>query len=643
MRDLNARTVGEALQAIPSLAQRQNYQGYEAFTIRGLYVDNENGYQIDGLRTRNTLQFDPALFERVEVLKGPASLLYGSMEPGGVINFISLQPTLDPFASTGLEYGTYNDVRATFDGSYRLDNGIGVRLPVAARRYDTFRDDVDDNRSLGLLPSIDVPLGERTSARLVLGYFDQEVVDDTILIPLVDGEPADIDKSTFLGIPDAKQENRLFQSILSVDHEIRDGLSLRNSLSFLRTSADQDTVTNVLGVNPDGETIDPFRVKGNEHYYSLQNRVELQITGSLVGMEHRGLIGVDVSRVTQDQSNDGALLVTENIFDPANDPTVAVPDFGFQDYDQDWRTDALGIYGQDQITLLRDMPGVHRLIAVAGGRWDGYRQRTENSGLLFGSRPPDQNTDKSQFSPRLGLVWMPHEQVSLYGSWSRSFAPQFASTLATTPPDPQEAEQFEVGVKVEPLERAQVTFSLFDITKDNVPGPSLDGVTTELIGKERSRGLEIDFSGELLPGWQVFGGYAYVKATIDENNDGTEGNDLFNAPRHRFTLWSGYTQPGGPLEGLGGGAGVFYTGDSYADNTNDVKLSSFTLVDAALWYRPTPSLLQCRAGISGRRQESLRRGLLSRRQWFQQRRAGRAPDFLCQPAADLLSRSCAPR
>ena len=588
VRDLNAQTAGGALQAIPSLAQRQNYQGYEAFTIRGLFVDNETGYQIDGMRTRNVLQFDPALFERIEVLKGPASLLYGSMEPGGVINFVTLRPTAEPFVSGGFEVGTYDDLRATLDGSYRFANGVAVRLPVAARRYDTFRDHVDDNKSLGLLPTVEVPLGERTSARLTVGYFDQALVDDTILIPLVDGEPADIAKDTFLGIPDATQQDSLLQTLAQVDHAFTDGLTWRNTFSFFRTESNQDTVANVFGVDANGETFSPLRVKGDSDVNSFQHQSELFARARFLGMRHEGLLGVDLQRNVNDETNNGDLLVSENIFDPRNDPTVAIPDFVFDDLKSEWTTDSLGVYGQDQITLLENRTAIHRLIAVVGGRWDAFRQRTDTTGEFFGSPPADDSDiDKSKFSPRLGLVWMPVERLSLYGSWSRSFAPQFIGNLATTPPDPQEAEQFEVGVKVEPLERAQVTLSLFDITKENVPGPSLNGVTTELIGKERSRGFEVDFSGELLPGWQVFGGYAYTNATIDENTDGTEGNDLFNAPRHRFTLWSGYTQPTGPMEGLGGGAGVFYTGDSYADNANDVKLDAFTLVDAALWHRPS--------------------------------------------------------
>jgi catecholate siderophore receptor len=175
-RDLNAQTPGDVLRAIPSVAQRQNFQGAEAFTIRGFFVDGDNGYQIDGLRTRNILQLDPALFERVEVLKGPASLLYGTVEPGGVVNFVSPRPTADSFASGGVEVGSYDDVRGTLDGSYRFASGVGVRLPVAARRFDSFRDDVDDNRSIGLTPSVEIPIGERTTARLLVAYFDQELV-----------------------------------------------------------------------------------------------------------------------------------------------------------------------------------------------------------------------------------------------------------------------------------------------------------------------------------------------------------------------------------------------------------------------------------------------------------------------------------
>lgn len=331
-RDRASRSAAEALVAVPSVYQRQSYQGYEAFTVRGLLLDESNAFQIDGMRTRNLLTFDPALFERVEVLKGLASLLYGSMEPGGVVNFVTAPPPREPFVEGGVQVASYNDVRTTLDAGYSLEGGSGVRLPVVARRYDSFRDEVDDNRYVGLMPSLDAVLGERTRARLVVGYLDQKIVDDTILIPVIDGRPVNIPKRRFLGQPDARQEDRLLQSILSLEHDFSDAVSWRNTVSLLRTSSDQDTVSNFFGVGADGRTLDPFRVEGDANVNAQQFRSELVADATLFGMPHRALVGVDLLRDRNETSNDGEQLVPIDIFAPANDDTVAVPDFVFDNY-----------------------------------------------------------------------------------------------------------------------------------------------------------------------------------------------------------------------------------------------------------------------------------------------------------------------
>lgn len=151
---------------------------------------------------------------------------------------------------------------------------------------------------------------------------------------------------------------------------------------------------------------------------------------------------------------------------------------------------------------------------------------------------------------------------------------------------PERGTQYEVGVKADINDRLSANLALYDLTRSNVttPDPNTPGFSVQT-GRQRSRGVEMDISGEILPGWNIIGGYAYTDARITEDNDlSIVGNRRYSAPEHSFNVWTAYTIQDGDLQGLGFGLGLFFTSERFADNANTVVLPSFLRTDAAIFY-----------------------------------------------------------
>ncbi|MEM9808866.1 MAG: TonB-dependent receptor, partial [Cyanobacteria bacterium P01_D01_bin.56] len=174
-----------------------------------------------------------------------------------------------------------------------------------------------------------------------------------------------------------------------------------------------------------------------------------------------------------------------------------------------------------------------------------------------------------------------------FASYSRSFSPNPASSFSTDFLDPEEGEQYEVGVKAELLDgRLSANLAYFDVTLQNVSTPDPNNpLFSVAIGGERSQGVELDVAGEISPGWNIIANYAYIDARITEDNSGLEGNRRFNVPEHNVNLWTTYDIQDGPLEGLGFGLGVNYVGERFGDNANSFMLDDYFLTNAAISYK----------------------------------------------------------
>ncbi len=263
-----------------------------------------------------------------------------------------------------------------------------------------------------------------------------------------------------------------------------------------------------------------------------------------------------------------------DIFNPNYDVDLpAIPD---EAYFYTTRRDTLGIYLQDQITF------ADNLKVLVGGRFDTFQRKETELGETTGEE------SLSAFSPRVGIVYQPIQPISLYASYTQSFQPDrfFGRSATNEPFKPTEGTQYEIGIKADIDERLSATLAAFQITKTNVvtPDPNDPDLSVQ-VGEQRSRGIELDIGGEILPGLNIIASYAYIDAITSEDNNIPVGNGLINVPEHAASLWTTCELQSGDLQGLGFGLGLYYVGDRNADLENTSILPSYFRTDAAIYYK----------------------------------------------------------
>ncbi|HLO51370.1 MAG TPA: TonB-dependent siderophore receptor, partial [Kamptonema sp.] len=245
-------------------------------------------------------------------------------------------------------------------------------------------------------------------------------------------------------------------------------------------------------------------------------------------------------------------------------------------------TSRYGFYVQDQISIFDNLK------LLAGLRYDSAEQKNRKIPGDSSSEGSETTQNYDDFTPRVGIVYQPIPELSLYASYSRSFNPGSATTASGDLIKPETGEGYEVGVKAELFDRRlAATLAYFDITKQNVAVTDPNNLLFSIAsGEQRSRGLEFDISGQILPGWNIIAAYAYTDAeiTADTNRD-LVGNRLFNVPKHSASLWTTYEIQSGELQGLGVGVGFNYVGERKGDLANSFEAESYFLTNAAIFYQ----------------------------------------------------------
>lgn len=246
---------------------------------------------------------------------------------------------------------------------------------------------------------------------------------------------------------------------------------------------------------------------------------------------------------------------------------------------EDYGSSNAGIYFQNLMELTPNLK------VLAGGRFDwvdSFYRDLEADEII-------NETSDSRFSPRLGIVYQPSDTTSIYGSWSNSFNPQVFSRSSTGESfEPETGEQFEVGIKQEFFaNRLAATLAYFDISKKNVLTTDPTDIDFQVqTGEQKSRGIELDVVGEILPGWKLIATYAYIDAVVSEDNDPEIVNDrLQGIPYNSASLWTTYQFQQGSLADLGLGLGLVYAGEREATLPNDVELPSYLRTDASVFYQ----------------------------------------------------------
>ncbi|MBD2463170.1 TonB-dependent siderophore receptor [Oscillatoria sp. FACHB-1407] len=564
----------DALENIGGITLDGQYGGTDAgsIIIRGFSQDTNFR---NGFRNNNFYSIaETANIQQIEVLRGPASILYGLTQPGGIVNIVTEQPLPDPYYSVEFTGGQFSFYRPEIDisGPLTEDEDLLYRLNLAYQNSGSFRDFVNDERFF-IAPVLQWNLSDATSLTLEGEYLYDNPVFDRGLTALSDGSLVlPIDR--FLGYP---QLDEFFAEQYRIgyrfEHEFNENWRFRNAGSIFSVWQGGRRADNNGGLLDDRFMQRELRDDASRwENYGIQAEVIGEFnTGAIA---HQLLIGVDFSRFTNSYNSFSADLTPLDIFNPNYD--IPIPTDLQLRYYQTTLTNDFGIYVQDQIDLLDNL---HLLV---GGRLDFADQFQNFAGTI------SEQSDTA-FSPRLGIVYQPIEPLSLYASFSRSFLPVVGRSASGEAFDPERGTQYEVGVRADINENISFTLAAYHLTKTNVLTNDPDDPDFSIqVGEQRSQGIEFNAIGEILPGWNVIASYAYTDAEITEDNTLPEGSRLANVAEHTASVWTTYEIQEGNLQGLGFGFGLFFVDDrpGYAGfDPPEFELPSFVRADAAVYYR----------------------------------------------------------
>ncbi|PSN09141.1 TonB-dependent siderophore receptor [filamentous cyanobacterium CCT1] len=578
IEDRNALELQDALETATGVVSRGG-RGTSVFgpgfLIRG-FPTEESVFR-DGIETFSLAPLDTNDVERIEILKGPASVLFGQGDPGGIINLVSERPLSEPRYEVSATVGNYSTYRGDLDltGPLPDDDSARYRLNLTYSNFGSFRDFVDGERVL-VSPTLSVDVGPNTALDIYGQYaYNRETIDEGI--PFTAAGPVDVPRSRFIGEDFGEFSQNQFSFGYRLNHDFNESLELRHAFQYLEYSPRRyaplygsfDETTGLV------DRIEYFAGGRYQRFFTNAEVVGRFSTGSV---QHQVLAGVEYRNTLEQPefqfSNDYTSI---NVFNPVYTglPFAIEPEFFRDD-----TINTVGVYVQDQIDILPN------LIALAGVRYDFVNQfRTTQE---IGAEREEFFQSNSAFSPRFGIVYQPIEPISLYASYTESFEPSFGASRNADGSifDPETGRQYEVGIKADLTDTLSLNFAAFDIRKRNVetqdPNDPLLSVQT---GEVTSRGLELNLSGEILPGWNLVAGYTLLDAFVSEDTTDIEGNQLANVPNHQFALWSTYEIQEGSLEGLGFGLGLFYLSDRPGTLENSFTLPSYFRTDAAVFYQ----------------------------------------------------------
>jgi iron complex outermembrane receptor protein len=421
-------------------------------------------------------------------------------------------------------------------------------------------------------PVLQWKISDRTSLTFALEYLKNRTPYDPGLIAFDKGV-IDVPYDRVFNEPDDYIQTRTFTLGYNFEHRFSDNWTVRNVFRY----ADQDYQN--LATIPiffDESTGVLDRVYANRRYTSQDYTLQTNVVGKFATsfIKHTLIAGVDLNWFSNQDvySNaDFPNFLPLDIFNPTYN-VLPRPDLTIDPGTFDIEVSRVGAFVQDQLTFGEN------LILVLGVRFDGidYRNTFDNSTRY-----------DSAWSPRVGLVYKPTDTLSLYGSYSRSFTPSLSQDINGDFLEPQTAKGFEVGVKAELLNRKLfATLAYFDITKQNVATTDpIDPFASIATGKQRSRGVEFDITGQILPGWNVIAFYAYTNAKVTEDNDIPVGTRLPGAPEHSYGLWTTYQIQTGDFQGLGFGFGVNYVGNRFGDLQNSFEVGDYFVANAGIFYK----------------------------------------------------------
>jgi len=584
LKDQQAIRIEQALQNASGV-YKQQAESAEAFNIRGFTTFD---YYRDGVRNQSAItqagDRETANLERIEILKGPAAILFGRIEPGGLINLVTKKPLEQAYYSLQQQFGSFDLYRTTLDatGPVTENKDLLYRFNLAYEDKGSFREFVNNDR-IFVAPVVKWNVSDQTQVTFEMEYKHAKESTD-FGIPAQGNRPVNIPRERNLGEPFTFSESDEILLGFNWSHEFNDRWKIQHKFNTTFTNENDDVVIGndgvALGDTSFSRFFAGFRDNKTQSYVN-----SLDLTGHFdtLGLQHTVLFGGDYyifhnTGLIIDNFNFPSIDINNPIHSglPISDPN---DDFNFET-SEEW----YGLYFQDQIKLPQN---VHLL---AGFRYDSARINFLNT--FAGVTTSNQRVEDA-IKPRVGLLWQPLPELSFYGNYVENFGVPnaFSSGPGGSALGPETAQQWETGIKTELFDgRLTSTLSWYQLTKQNIAISSSDPLAaqrgeSEAVGEVRNSGIELDIAGEILPGWQIISSYSYIDSEITKQNDGTQGNRFHDVPKHGGSIWNTYQIQTGELQGLKVGAGLVARGQREGNNQNDFQMPGYALVNMMAGYQ----------------------------------------------------------
>ena len=591
IRDRQSETLGQALSYTPGLTSSSTAfnRNADRFRIRGFEVESGTGGSLrDGLRLQNN-SYDgiqePYGLERVEVIRGAASVLYGQLSPGGMINGVSKRPTETPFHELNMQVGSHDrkQLSADFSGPLAGSDTLSYRLTLLSRDSDTQLDHINDDKFY-IAPALTWRPNEDTSLTLLSFY---QKTDTRFPAPLpyqmvkgVGDGAFKIGRNDFIGEPDYDDMNGEMSTLgYEFQHHFNENFTLNHKLRYYES----DVKFNYLQIQPAPAAIDFSASTGTllRRYSDRRERARtwasdtnIESKWQLGSVEHTVLVGFDGYDTSYDSHNFRGNAPSLDLTRYNYGQPVVVNRSRAADRGSQIDTLQKGIYLQDQIKF------DDKWILLLGGRhdWADQQQEAHSTGTKA-------SQDNEATTYRAGLVYLADNGLAPYISYSESFFPVSVAEVTGQTFDPTEGKQYEVGVRYQPKDsNLLLSAAVYELTQTNVLTFDSNGDPKQT-GEVRSRGLELEAKADVTPALSVIATYAYTDARTTKSAIAAEvGQRSDDTPYHQAALWTSYDFINWGIPQLTVGAGARYMGTTQA-SLMDSAMPAYTLFDAMARYQ----------------------------------------------------------
>lgn len=547
---------------------------YDNFIIRGFSGSGFGDAYRNGLYNRQDI-YDIANIERVEILKGPAAVLYGRIEPGGLVNYVTKKPLETRQFAVQQQVGSDQQSRTLFDATGPLGKSGKVLYRVNASYFATesYRDFVSNGRGF-IAPSLTWRPSPRFDITVDLEH-KRDTFQPDLGIPSIGDRPAPLPIGR--SVSDGARTETLTNTLVALNWRYRLGRGWSITQRYQRQNwalALDQVLAGAL--QADNRTQNRNVLKGTQNVDTDSTNVDLVGQFDTGALGHRVLVGVDHFWAQTASVRFFGAVAPIDVFNPRYGVVdwAAIADNSAFYRKETWT----GLYVQDQVNIRG------RFHVLAGGRFDSVTTgaAAASTTSVDAARAARVALDDQKFSPRVALLYKAQSWMSLYTSYTKSFGANNGLSVSGQPFDPQQGKQYEVGVKTETADkRVSSTIAWFDLTKDNLLTADPANPTFQILaGEAKSNGVELDVAGQVTDRLSVLVTYANTDARYTKNNNGLQGNLLENVARNQGSLWGTYDV----AHGLRAGVGVAFVGRRKGDQANTVQFDGYQRVDAMAAY-----------------------------------------------------------